>query len=105
LGAELNDDSRHHMAQALLERVERDGNHAISFDEFAAFFVRTSEAIIRYRKKLIAEGGDGMPECGASEKPAIIGIKVPTTEEIEALTQGVGNQGATGGGRYWYNYR
>lgn len=100
LGAELYDETRHHMAQSLLERVESDSSRSISFDEFAAFFVRTSEAIIRYRKKVTERGG-GL-EGGASEKQIIAEIRVPTTAEIEALTQGTP---LDAGGRYWYNYR
>ena len=81
-------------------REARDRAPKISFDEFAAFFVRTSEAIIRYRKKVTERGG-GL-EGGVSEKQIIAEIRVPTTAEIEALTQGTP---LDAGGRYWYNYR
>ena len=98
-GYELYEETRHYMADRILERIDEDEQRMMSFDEFAAYFVRTSEAIMRYRK---AHGQSaGLFEKG-NEKQVLLNISVPTADEIEELAaQKEGDLDA----RYWYNYR
>ena len=78
--------------------MDQDENGCLSFDEFACYFVRTAEAIMRFRKKQTSK--KAAPKSKTLNQ-MVSRIEVPESDEVQLLT----DQADGGSDRYWYQFR
>jgi len=99
----IDDANRQEMTAKILTRVDGNDDGCLSFDEFACYFVRTAEAIMRFRKKYAGSTGRLKSKAAAKEKALLKSIEVPAPEELDEISTSKAQSGDNS--RYWYQFR